>query len=85
MAKRDLDESGAIGLHSGELGSVTTGNLLDTEGDELLLQFIELLEEFVLLLDDQFDGPHFVVGVRHCWMRDAGRRRLAESTEESGS
>lgn len=75
-------DSWAIGLHSGELGSVTTSDLLDTEGDELLLQFIELLEEFVLLLDDQFDGPHFVVGVRHCWVGYARRRRLAESTKQ---
>jgi hypothetical protein len=40
-------------LHLGELGGSTAGDLLDAEGDELLLELIELLEEVLLRLGPQ--------------------------------
>lgn len=40
-------------LHLGELGGSTTGDLLNAEGDELILQLIKLLGEILLGLGPQ--------------------------------
>jgi hypothetical protein len=42
-----------VNLHLGELGRSTAGDLLDTEGNELILQLIKLLREILLGLGPQ--------------------------------
>ena len=42
-----------VKLHLGELGRSTAGDLLDTEGDKLILQLVELLREILLGLAPQ--------------------------------
>lgn len=51
-------------LHLGELGGSTAGDLLDAEGDELILQLIELLGEILLGLGPQLCC--FNSGLRAC-------------------
>lgn len=53
--------SSSCSLHPVELGSVTTGDLLNTERDELALELIELLEQLITLLADELRGADLVL------------------------
>lgn len=52
-------------LHPGELGSVSTGDLLNSERDKLGLELIELLEELVALLVLKLAGADLEGRRRH--------------------
>lgn len=67
--------TGERASHPGELGSVSTGDLLDPELGELGLELVKLLEKLVALLGDELGGANFVGGVRHS---GGGRGRLGE-------
>jgi len=56
----DTGDGLADGVDLGQLGSGTTSDLLNSEGEELSLQLAELLEKIGLVLALQLEGPNFV-------------------------